>query len=169
MKRWILIAWALTLALAAAGIAGKERLLARGDIVLLKLAPVDPRSLMQGDYMALNFDIGNQIRTAQTQRQMPDGPPARDGVAVIRRDEQGVASFVRVHSGEPLAPGEQLLRYQAARSRWGGMQVQVSTDAYFFQEGQGERFAQAGYGEFRVGADGQALLVGLRGRGLEKL
>ncbi|WP_432258417.1 GDYXXLXY domain-containing protein [Cupriavidus sp. TMH.W2] len=165
MKRWILIAWALTLALAAAGIAGKERLLARGDTVLLKLAPVDPRSLMQGDYMALNFDIGNQIRTTQTR----DDRPPRDGVAVIRRDKQGVASFVRVHGGEPLAAGEQLLRYQIARSRWGGMQVQVSTDAYFFQEGQGERFAQAGYGEFRVDADGQALLVGLRGRGMEKL
>ncbi|MGX6570107.1 GDYXXLXY domain-containing protein [Cupriavidus necator] len=165
MKRWILIAWALTLAFAAAGIAGKERLLARGDTVYLKLAPADPRSLMQGDYMALNFDIGNQIRTAQTQ----DDRPPRDGVAVIRRDEQGVASFVRVHGGEPLAAGEQLLRYQVARSSWGGTRVQVSTDAYFFQEGQGERFAQAQYGEFRVGADGQALLVGLRGKGMERL
>ncbi|SOZ36228.1 GDYXXLXY domain-containing protein [Cupriavidus neocaledonicus] len=165
MKRWILIAWALTLALAAAGIVGKERLLARGDTVLLRLAPVDPRSLMQGDYMALNFDIGNQIRAARAH----DAQVPRDGVAVIRRDEQGVASFVRVHGAERLAPGEQLLRYQTARSRWGGMQVQVSTDAYFFQEGQGKRFAEAAYGEFRVGADGQALLVGLRGKGMEKL
>ncbi|SOZ14366.1 conserved hypothetical protein, COG4929; putative membrane-anchored protein [Cupriavidus taiwanensis] len=165
MKRWILIAWALTLALAAVGIAGKERLLARGDTVFLRLAPVDPRSLMQGDYMALNFDIGNQIRAAWAQdRQLP-----RDGVAVIRRDPHGIASFVRVHGAEPLATGEQLLRYQTARSRWGGMQVQVSTDAYFFQEGQGKRFAEAEYGEFRVGADGQALLVGLRGKGMEKL
>ncbi|MDQ0141391.1 GDYXXLXY domain-containing protein [Cupriavidus necator] len=163
MKRWILIAWALTLALAAVGIAGKERLLARGDTVFLRLAPVDPRSLMQGDYMALNFEIGNQIRAAR------DAQLPRDGVAVIRRDEQGVARFVRVHGAEPLAASEQLLRYQTARSRWGGMQVQVSTDAYFFQEGQGTRFAQAQYGEFRVGADGQALLVGLRGKGMEKL
>lgn len=165
MKRWILIAWALTLALATVGIAGKERLLARGDTVFLRLAPVDPRSLMQGDYMALNFDIGNQIRAVRAQ----DARFPRDGVAVIRRDAQGVASFVRVHGAEPLAAGEQLLRYQTARSRWGGMQVQVSTDAYFFQEGQGKRFAQAQYGEFRVGADGQALLVGLRGKGMEKL
>ena len=165
MKRWILIAWVLTLAVAGTGVIGKERLLARGDVVLLRLAPVDPRSLMQGDYMALNFAIGNQIRAARVQdRQLP-----RDGLAVIRRDEQGVASFVRVHGAEPLAAGEQLLRYQTTRSRWGGMQVQVSTDAYFFQEGQGERFAQAEYGEFRVGADGQALLVGLRGKGMEKL
>ncbi len=81
MKRWTLIAWALTLALAAAGIFGKERLLARGDTIYLRLAPVDPRSLMQGDYMALNFAIGAAIRAARM-----DGFEQRDGVAVIRLD-----------------------------------------------------------------------------------
>ncbi|XOT97907.1 GDYXXLXY domain-containing protein, partial [Alcaligenes pakistanensis] len=28
-----------------------------GQTVLLELAPVDPRSLMQGDYMSLNFAL----------------------------------------------------------------------------------------------------------------
>jgi len=166
MKRWILVACVLTLALAAAGIAGKERLLARGDTVYLKLAPVDPRSLMQGDYMALNFAIGAQIRSAQEHQ---TDHPRREGVAVIRRDARGEASFIRLHGNEPLAEGEYLLRFQNVPARWGGVQVQVSTDAYFFQEGQGERFAQAQYGEFRVDDSGQALLVGLRGRGLEGL
>jgi uncharacterized membrane-anchored protein len=164
MKRWIVVAWALTLALAAVGIAGKERLLARGDTVYLRLAPVDPRSLMQGDYMALNFAIGAAIRAAQ----QPEWQ-RRDGVAVIRLDTKGEASFVRLHGDEPLAPGERLLRFQMVASRWGGMQVQVSTDAYFFQEGQGVRFERARYGEFRIDASGQALLVGLRGEGMERL
>ncbi|AFK61069.1 putative membrane-anchored protein [Advenella kashmirensis WT001] len=35
------------------------------------------------------------------------------------------------------------------------------TDAYFFPEGQGEHFARARYGEFRVNQDGVALLTGL--------
>ena len=164
MKRWIMIAWALTLALAAVGIVGKERLLARGDTVYLRLAPVDPRSLMQGDYMALNFAIGAAIRAAQQPERQ-----RRDGVAVIRLDANGVASFVRLHGDEPLASGERLLRFQTVESRWGGLQVQVSTDAYFFQEGQGGRFEKARYGEFRVDGSGQALLVGLRGEGKERL
>jgi len=166
MKRWIVIAWALTLTLAAAGIAGKERLLARGDTIYLKLAPVDPRSLMQGDYMALNFAVGVQIRNAQEHQPRP---ARREGVAVVRVDPRGEASFVRLHGGEPLAPGEHLLRFQAVPARWGGVQVQVSTDAYFFQEGQGARFEKAQYGEFRVDGSGQALLVGMRGKDLEPL
>ena len=164
MKRWILIAWALTLALAAAGIFGKERLLARGDTIYLRLAPVDPRSLMQGDYMALNFAIGAPIRAARM-----DGFEQRDGVAVIRLDANREASFVRLHGDEPLAADERLLRFQTVEARWGGTQVQVSTDAYFFQEGQGGRFEKARYGEFRVDGSGQALLVGLRGEGMEAL
>jgi uncharacterized membrane-anchored protein len=43
------------------------------------------------------------------------------------------------------------------------------TDAWFFKEGEAERWSRAKYGEFRVGADGRALLVGMRGRNLEKL
>ncbi|MFX7329222.1 GDYXXLXY domain-containing protein, partial [Acinetobacter baumannii] len=35
--------------------AQKEMLLKEGQLVLLPLAPVDPRSLMQGDYMALRY------------------------------------------------------------------------------------------------------------------
>ena len=33
----------------------KEQTLKDGQLVLLQLAPVDPRSLMQGDYMRLNY------------------------------------------------------------------------------------------------------------------
>ena len=40
----------------------KEQHLRHGDVIKLKLAPVDPRSLMQGDYMALRFELANQIR-----------------------------------------------------------------------------------------------------------
>jgi len=43
------------------------------------------------------------------------------------------------------------------------------TDAWYFKEGEAERWAAARYGEFRVDANGKALLVGLRGPKLEKL
>ncbi|MDE6162343.1 MAG: GDYXXLXY domain-containing protein, partial [Bacteroides sp.] len=33
----------------------KEQTLRNGQLVLFELAPVDPRSLMQGDYMRLNY------------------------------------------------------------------------------------------------------------------
>lgn len=158
MKRWIWIACVLTLAAATVSIVASERLLARGEPMLLRLAPVDPRSLMQGDYMALNFAIAQPIVQA-----MADAKESGTRVAVVTLDRKGEASFVRLHRGEALSGHERLLRFQVRPSRWGAQRVQVSTDAYFFEEGPGERYANARFGEFRVDADGDALLVGLRG------
>ena len=45
----------------------------------------------------------------------------------------------------------------------------VVTDAWFFREGEAERWARARYGEFRLLPDGRAVLVGLRGPALEAL
>lgn len=166
MKRWILGAWLLVVGVAATVIVGKEQLVSRGEVVYLRLAPVDPRSLMQGDYMALNFAVGLEVAAAQAGAQ---APRKRESLVVIRRDAAGVGQLVRLHDGQPLAEGERLLRVQNVPSRWGGPMVQVSTDAWFFQEGQADRFAKARYGEFRVDKTGQALLVGMRDEGLRPL
>lgn len=40
-----------------------EQAMANGEVVLLRLAPVDPRSLMQGDYMRLNYEIARELAT----------------------------------------------------------------------------------------------------------
>jgi len=166
MKRWILGAWLLVVGVAATVIVGKEQLVSRGEVVYLRLAPVDPRSLMQGDYMALNFAVGLEVAAAQAGAQ---APRKREALVVIRRDAAGVGQLVRLNDGQPLAEGERLLRVQNVPSRWGGPMVQVSTDAWFFQEGQADRFAKARYGEFRVDKTGQALLVGMRDEGLRPL
>ena len=49
-------------------IVAKERIKTNGERIFLALAPVDPRSLMQGDYMALRFEIATHISTRR-QRQ----------------------------------------------------------------------------------------------------
>ncbi|MET0346848.1 MAG: GDYXXLXY domain-containing protein [Casimicrobiaceae bacterium] len=38
----------------------------------------------------------------------------------------------------------------------------LGTNAFFFEEGTGDRYAGARYGEFRVAPDGEAILTGLR-------
>jgi uncharacterized membrane-anchored protein len=45
------------LVVANLGIWQKEDLVANGQPVFVALAPVDPRSLLQGDYMRLNFRV----------------------------------------------------------------------------------------------------------------
>ena len=128
----------------------KEQLLQRGDVALLELAPVDPRSLIQGDYMRLDYAITRGIQDR--------GSWSRDGRIVVTLAPDGVARFVRLHNPVvPLAPGERLLQY---RKR--GARVRVGSDAFFFQEGTARKYAGARYGELRVDADGGSVLVGLR-------
>ncbi|VFR45683.1 putative membrane protein [plant metagenome] len=162
-------AWRLaviTLGLAAAlGVANtsvwrNERILAQGQVLRLALAPVDPRSLMQGDYMALNFEVADQLRQLRPPGAPADAPvvevPA-DGYLVLRHDEQGVARLQRVQGGpQPRAQDEIALRY---RKRAG--QVHIVTNAYFFAEGQAERYEAARFGEFRVNDGGTGLLLRL--------
>ncbi len=128
----------------------KERVIAAGTPVLLRLAPVDPRSLIQGDYMALDYAVAREAGS----------PPLhlRDGRLVVALDGNGVARFVHFDDpGAALRPGEHLLRFHLRRGR-----VRIGPDAFFFQEGKAALYGRAVYGELRVDASGDAVLVGLR-------
>jgi uncharacterized membrane-anchored protein len=158
MKKWIL--WAnLILALGVINglILQKEKIVRTGETVFLKLASYDERSLMQGDYMQLKYDMT---------RRDPCRDEARaegDGCLVILRDERGVASFRRIHRGESLSNGELLLRF---RFRDG---VCLGAETFFIQEDLVDIFKKAAYGELRVAPSGESVLVGLRDRDLKVL
>lgn len=148
----------IILAMANAQIAGKERIVRDGAKVLLELAPVDPRSLMQGDYMALRYALAGEVVEAA------DANEVTDGEIVIELDARGVAQFVALHDGQPLAPGQHLLQFRVR-----GENVRLASDAFFFEEGQGETFARARFGELRVDTNGSAVLTGLRDQNVEPI
>jgi uncharacterized membrane-anchored protein len=134
----------------------KERTLQNGKVMLLELAPVDPRSLMQGDYMALRYSIARNLRA--------DTLP-KDGTFVVSLDDAGVATFKRVHdSGIALSAGEHLLRYRVRASG-----IRLGAESFFFQEGHAKVYSRAKYGELRVADSGDSVLVGLRGENQERL
>lgn len=147
------------LLVANVGIWQKEDLIAHGEPVYVELRPVDPRSLMQGDYMQLNFAVPGLF--------LDDRGDLLDGKrphAIARREANGVARLLRMDDGTPLAPDELRIELSPKNGQW-----VLVTDAWFFKEGEGARWAKAKYGEFRVAADGRALLVGLRGENLQAL
>jgi uncharacterized membrane-anchored protein len=94
---------------------GKERIKSGGEVVYLELAPVDPRSLMQGDYMALRFTLARQIEGAVK----PLPLEGTFGTVEIALDERRVAH---------LGNGKLKIRY---RVRNGG--VWLGTNAFFFE------------------------------------
>jgi len=157
MRKGIALAGGLlVLVLVNYGIYGRERLLRDGRIVLLELSPVDPRSLMQGDYMRLNFSVADDaVRRA---------PPRADGRIVVALDVRGVGHFRRFDRTGRVAPDEVALRYRL-RAR----QMRFATNAFFFEEGQASAFSSARFGEFRVDGNGDMILTRLRGPRLEAL
>lgn len=149
----------IVLVVANGAIWQKETLIRDGRPVFVELAPVDPRSLMQGDFMRLNFNLPGEPterRAGLLRMQRPQ--------MVARIDPRGVATLLRVDDGTALADGELRIELTPKDGRW-----ILVTDAWFFAEGEAERWSRAKYGEFRVDAQGRALLVGLRGPTLEAL
>lgn len=159
MKNRNLLLWVFTLIvlIVANGlIVQKEYLKANSQVILLELAPVDPRSLIQGDYMRLRYTISREVE---------DTNNARDGYIVVRLDKNNVAHYVRIHNSQtPLAQDELLLRYRQRK-----YDVNIGPESFFFQEGHAKYYNNASYGEFRVSKAGDVLLVGLRGEHLEEL
>lgn len=152
MRKWIVfLAVAVILALVNISIHEREKLLGEGQSVFLELAPVDPRSLMQGDYMALRFDVANQIQWQIRKDEL------RDGYTVLQVDRHGVATFSHLQDQSPPGKGQVRMRYRVRNGA-----VKFATDAFFFQEGDAGLYEPARYGEFRVGSDGESILVGMR-------
>ncbi|MEO8154749.1 MAG: GDYXXLXY domain-containing protein [Rhizobacter sp.] len=149
---WVGFATLATLGVASAAIWQKQNLIAHGQPVFVALAPVDPRSLMQGDYMQLNFRMPDGVW-----KLAPPGVAETRPYVVAKRDARGVASLLhQADAGAALAPGEFIIELSPKNGSW-----VLVTDAWFFREGDAERWVKARYGEFRVASDGRALLVGM--------
>ena len=121
--------------------------------------PVDPRSMMQGDYMALRFKVARDALPPARARAAAD-----DGYLVLARDVRDVAAFRRLDDGAPLASDEVRMRYRVRNGV-----PKLATNAWFFEEGHAADYAKARYGEFRVSPDGEAILTGLRDEALKPL
>ncbi|MCS4303264.1 GDYXXLXY domain-containing protein [Chryseobacterium sp. BIGb0232] len=149
--KWLIIILNLVLLLVYFNysVVEKETLLKNGQPILLKLAPVDPRSLMQGDYMNLRYDIANNINAEKI--------PKR-GYCVVKLDTKGIAEQVRFQKGPtPLRTGEHLIKYTSP-NQW---RINIGAESFFFQEGQSEKYDAAEYGGIKTDKDGNSLLIGL--------
>jgi len=162
-----MVAGLIVLLLVNWSIVGKERHLKAGRIVYLELAPVDPRSLMQGDYMALRFRIANEAYLAlpkQKKKYRRAEIISDDGRLVVSLDEKSVGQFRRIENELPLANNEILLRYRVRNGR-----LKFASNAFFFEEGRGKLYEAARYGRFRVDANGELLLTSLYDNKLHRL
>ena len=156
----VLGALVLVLGVALKTVVARERILDQGRIVLVALTPVDPRSLMQGDYMRLRFAIDLELAESGHEA---SSPPA--AYAHLALDAQDRASLIGVSAALPSAVTSAV----AVGIRPRGGQVTIGAHAFFFQGGRARAYESARWGEFRVAPDGTALLTHLRDGELKRL
>ena len=154
-----------------------EDVLATGKPVVLKIAPADPRSLMQGDYMVLNYAILSELQQSQFSSESNESnettgidelsPSGKKAYILVHLDKNHVATLCEAQSEIPTdfkhcTPNVYLpIRYK-------GWLPELPSQDYFFAEGKGEHYAQAEYAEYRF-KDGILLLARLLDKDLKGL
>lgn len=129
-------------------IQAKETIIKDGQLILLELAPADPRSLMQGDYMVLDYAVNRKLRGLEI---------PKTGFCILKLDENGVGQFVRTQpEPTPVEADTYAIEYQKITGR-----ANIGNASYFFQEGKGKQFDTAKYGGLRIDNAGNSVLIGL--------
>ena len=147
----------------------------------LELRPVDPRSLLQGDYMTLNYDILDQTtefiyqnrsydyyeeeRKEETkeQREKRELAEAKKAYIAIRLDGNKVAKFVKLTKEKT---DEKDLLFVAYKSD--GYNVDINANSYLFQEGTGDKYENARYAKV-VLVDNKLRLIDLRDKDFKEI
>jgi len=133
----------------------KENIRHNGRELLLPLQPVDPRSLIQGDYMRLVFAQSVQPPLAMQQIMTVKGQ------LVFHRGDKNIGSYVHVYRNGDLDVDEVLLNYEIKGQGTGRPRIIYTTDSFLFGEAQAHDFDQAAYAIFKADRKGNALITGL--------
>lgn len=149
-KNWIIAANLIAIiAYFSFTIIQKENILKNGKLILLELSPIDPRSLMQGDYMQLRYSIADSLDTQEA---------ALRGYIVVKLNEKSIAKGVRVQQHTtPLNNNEFLINYTKSNIN----NLNIGAESFFFQERHAQRYESAKFGGIKVDNKGNSLLIGL--------
>jgi len=170
-----------------------EDVLATGKPVVLKIAPVDPRSLMQGDYMVLNYAILSEFQQSQVLLETNESlessepidavesneateitgidessPSGNKAYILVHLDKNHVATFCEAQSEIPTDFKHCTPNVYLPIRYNGSWLPKLPSQDYFFAEGKGEYYAQAEYAEYRF-KDGILLLARLLDKDLKGL
>ena len=170
-----------------------EDVLATGKPIVLKIAPVDPRSLMQGDYMVLNYAILSEFQQSQVLPESNESLESNESIdtlesnettettgidessssekkayILVHLDKNHVATFCEAQSEIPTDFKHCTPNVYLPIRYNGSWHPKLPSQDYFFAEGKGEYYAQAEYAEYRF-KDGILLLARLLDKDLKGL
>jgi uncharacterized membrane-anchored protein len=158
MRHKIVVAMLIViLAVINFAIYSKEQHIKQGKTVYLELAPVDPRSLMQGDYMALHFIVSNALNDDLPKNKKDSdwrqSIEPHDGKIIVSLDSKNIATYQKIYQDQALQENELTLNYRVRNNK-----VKFASNAFFFEEGSAQAYEKSHYGEFKVNKNGELLL-----------
>ena len=136
----------LVLALQTAWLLGtvitQEYALATGQVILLETRPVDPRDLLSGDYLMLNYkisDVPTKLFSPPVKKDLPYGTKIYVALAPGTNQFYGVT---RASTNEfaPSSGAEIVLRGESAYAWWNptnSVHVAYGIERYYVAEGTG--------------------------------
>jgi uncharacterized membrane-anchored protein len=119
----------------------REWVLRTGRTIYLRTAPIDPRDVMRGDYVRLDYEVSrvprDKCRDGLVDVAAESRPLRRDQrvYAILRENEQGLSELVALSDQRP-ADG---LFLRGRVDRWwgdGAIPVRYGLEAYFMQQGR---------------------------------
>ena len=155
--------------------------------IYVRLQPVDPRSILQGDYMRLNYQLyfapqnsilenTDQQNTNQQNINQEDHIFSGHYFDQIIQNKSSIVTYVEldpqrrvIHTSfEPLQNVQiQRLVLQNPNNRY--TMLYPASESFLFAEGLAECYQQAEYAEFKVDEQGNAILTALKGGQLQDL
>jgi uncharacterized membrane-anchored protein len=170
MKKYFSLILTLATILFFAGLVAKnEWHLHHSKSIFIQLKPVDPRSILQGDYMALAYELNLQSLKALSGSESEALDQAIFNHATVpakvildsqNRVVRTILDINNSFAGQSLILKNPENRLQA---------LYPASRSFLFAEGLAECYQKAKYAEFKVNEKGEASLFDLRGEELQPL
>ena len=137
----------------------KQVTLATGERVLLRTAPVDPRDLFRGDYVALDYKISHLDRSIWAEDRYHKGQ-----TVFVTLGREGRFRTAEAVSQAPPKDSRLFLRGRVKKIANQAMEADYGIESYFMPEGKADALATASQkykgltAEISVGRSGRAVL-----------
>lgn len=141
MRIYLIISTLLILAVVNWSIYQKQQILQNGEVVYLKLAAYDPRSLMQGDYLRFGYALEQNLPPAQ-----------KNQVLLIALDAQHIGSSARFAPIGDIQNHERVFHTNKAGN-------QIMPNSFLFKEGDADLYQNAQYAVFYFAKGSQSRYV----------
>lgn len=119
----------------------QERALAAGQVILLETRPVDPRDLLRGDYVILNYKISD-VPWGLFSPPITNEPTVGQTVYVLLEPRGEFFEVARASTNKPAATGTNVVLKGRTRYGWNNVSnksvhVEYGLERFYVREGTG--------------------------------